>query len=224
VGHFALASESYCHFTSPIRRYPDLTVHRLLDAYLGGVFDTPKGLKKVPNTEELTVLGNECSTNERRAESAERELRLVLILRLLEAHVGEPFDGVVTGVANVGVFVQLDRFLVEGLLRFTGLPDDWWEVDTRLGSVIGERSGHRITIGDRLTVSIAKINVPARQIDLALERPLQKVKRKGGTRRSGDDRPQLRGGDSRSRQTMPGRGKGMRRPSRTSGSSRRKGR
>ncbi len=172
-GHYALASEQYCHFTSPIRRYPDLTVHRLLDRYLKGQLKGKSARAKVPTEAQLTELGEVCTSNEQRAESAERELRLVLVLRFLqEKHLGDEFDGVVTGVANVGVFVQLQRFLIDGLLRFEHLTDDWWEVDTTHGCVVGQRTGCRITIGDRLEVTISRIHIPTRQMELALAEPL----------------------------------------------------
>jgi ribonuclease R len=147
VGHYALASEHYCHFTSPIRRYPDLAIHRLIDLYLRDAFRKPNGVQQVPGEEELAELGSLCSANEQRAEAAERELKLVLVLRLLEKRLGDEFGGVVTGVANVGVFVQLERYLLEGLLRFEHLLDDWWEVDPTHGCVVGQRSGYRITVG-----------------------------------------------------------------------------
>ena len=81
----------------------------------------------------------------------------LLLLRLLEKHVGEVFDGIVTGVANVGVFVQLDRFLVDGLLRFTDLSNDWWEIDSSRGAVVGERSGCQIKVGDRMKVIVSRL-------------------------------------------------------------------
>ena len=177
IGHYALASTHYAHFTSPIRRYPDLTVHRLVDQYLEGVFDTPKGRAQAPSVADLTTLGKHCSTNERRAESAERELRLVHILRLLEDQVGDVFDGIVTGIANVGLFVQLQRFLVDGLLRYDGLPEDWWEVDADHGVVVGERTGKVIKLGDRLKVKVARISLPTRQIELALAQTIQRTDR-----------------------------------------------
>ncbi|UCC28981.1 MAG: RNB domain-containing ribonuclease, partial [Phycisphaerales bacterium] len=172
VGHYALASEHYCHFTSPIRRYPDLTIHRLIDLYVKDTFKKPAGVQRVPGEKELAELGSLCSANEQRAEAAERELKLVLVLRLLEKHLGGKFDGVVTGVANVGVFVQLERYLVEGLLRFEHLLDDWWELDSTHGCVVGQRSGYRITVGDRLDVVITRIHIPTRQMELALAEPL----------------------------------------------------
>jgi len=168
IGHFALASEHYTHFTSPIRRYPDLTIHRLLDAYFRGDFKQRERRDKLPTEAELTQLGSQCSSNERRAESAERELTLLTILRLLEKRVGDILSGVVVGVANVGVFVQIEHYLVEGLLRFENIRDDWWEVDVQRGRVIGQRTGRQIGIGERIEVQIARVNLPTRQMELAL--------------------------------------------------------
>ncbi|MCK4658940.1 MAG: ribonuclease R, partial [Phycisphaerae bacterium] len=177
VGHFALASKNYVHFTSPIRRYPDLTIHRLLNAYVRGELGKRKGRKQWPTVAVLEGLGDLCSTNERKAEDAERELKLVYILRLLEGRLGDSFEGVVTGVTNFGVFVQLPEYLVEGLLRFTDLPEDWWEVDADAGCVVGERTGHCITIGDRLAVTVAAVDIVTRKVDLALTKPLSGARR-----------------------------------------------
>ena len=168
-GHFALAGEHYLHFTSPIRRYPDLTIHRLLDEYLQGTLTRKRRRSaRVPSLDECQELGTHCSNRERRAETAERELKLVHILRLLERELGAEYEGVVTGVANFGVFVQLDGYLIDGLLRFEDLPNDWWEVDAAAGCVVGQRTGRRIKIGDRMRVVSARINLPARQLDLTL--------------------------------------------------------
>ena len=167
IGHFALASQAYSHFTSPIRRYPDLTVHRLLDRYLRGELD--HGVSPPPPSEpELMKLGKHCTMNEERAENAENELKLVLTLQMLEKHIGEEFDGIVTGIANMGLFVQLKRYLVDGLVRFDTLADDWWEIDDSRGCVVGQRSGRRITVGDRLRVVISRIHVPTRKMELGL--------------------------------------------------------
>jgi ribonuclease R len=166
VGHFALASEHYCHFTSPIRRYPDLTIHRLVEAYI-----RPNGDVETPDDQRLEKLGAHCSANERRAEAAERELVLVLTLRLLEKKMGDELTGVVTGVSNVGLFVQLEKYLIDGLLRFEHLSDDWWRVDPGRGSVVGQRSGTRIKVGDPLEVVVSRIHIPTRQLDLALAHP-----------------------------------------------------
>lgn len=179
IGHFALASVDYCHFTSPIRRYPDLTVHRLVDVLTRGKLEDAVKRGKVPSFEELEEIGAECSNNERRAEGAENELKLVLILRLLETKLGDIFEGTVTGLANVGVFVQLDHYLVEGLMRFDRLADDWWELDPSHGAVIGERSGKQITVGDRVKVRLAGIDIPQRRIELDPATPLGRKRAKG---------------------------------------------
>jgi len=168
VGHFALASEDYTHFTSPIRRYPDLTVHRLLEIYLRGGFKKHHRRTDVPTLDDCQDLGVHCSCNERRAEAAERELKLVYILRLLEQHMGNEYEGIVTGVTNFGVFVQLPEYLVDGLLRFSDLADDWWEVDSEAGCVIGQRTRRRLKLGDPVRVIIAAIDLANRELNLAL--------------------------------------------------------
>ena len=138
IGHFALASSAYSHFTSPIRRYADLTVHRSLSAYLeltkNGT-DRPKddGARKAiarelrdrpecPDQQELVRVGNACNHREEQATEAERDLRQFLVLQLLEKHLGESFPGIVTGVMNRGVFVRLDKYLAEGLCKAEDLP------------------------------------------------------------------------------------------------------
>ena len=162
IGHFALASDNYCHFTSPIRRYPDLTVHRLAAAVI------EKRDLPAQDPSALVKLGEHCSTTERRAEAAEQELITVLVLQLLATKIGEQFDAVVTGVANFGMFAQLPRLGVEGLVRMEDIGDDWWEVSARSGEIRGERTGKRFRIGDPLTVQIASVNVSARQLNLRL--------------------------------------------------------
>ena len=234
IGHYALASDDYCHFTSPIRRYPDLTVHRLIDLYLAGTLTkptkgAPRGRKKKkgrrqkptgdgaiavvpPSVEDLHQLGRHCGDRERRAESAGRELTQVYVLRLLEKHIGDVFDGVVTGVANIGVYVQLTRYLIDGLLRFQGLMDDWWEVDAARGAILGERSGARIAIGDRLRVVVSRINLSTRQMDLALADPLPSAgKKPRGARGAG--RKSGKTGRRAKAVRSPGRGKRRRAPS-----------
>ena len=179
VGHYALASENYCHFTSPIRRYADLTIHRLLDAYLeardraGG--EGGRKRKKaqvdpesVPSYEDLVQVGRHISFTERRADDAERELRQVKVLELLKNHVGDEFLGVVTGITNFGIFVQVQTYLVEGLIRYDNLMDDWWDVDAKGGYIRGQRTGKRIGIGDVVTVRVARVDLPRRELDLAV--------------------------------------------------------
>ena len=166
TGHFALASAHYCHFTSPIRRYADLTVHRMIAEYCRKRLDN----RPPEDMGELIALADHCSQASRRSEAAERELRQVLVLQLMVTKVGEGFDGVITGVTNFGMFVQMPRFNVEGLVRMEDLGDDWWEVDPRTGSIRGQRSGRVMRIGDVLAVRIAGVDVARRQLNLVLNR------------------------------------------------------
>ena len=165
VGHFALASDHYCHFTSPIRRYPDLTVHRLIAEYCRGRLQN----RPPEDVAELVAMGQHCTAAEHRAESAEKELRQVLVLQFLATKIGESFTGVITGVTNFGIFIQSPRFLVDGLIRLEDLGDDWWEVSAQMGHVRGQRSGRAYRIGDMLTVRIAGVDVARRQLNLMLE-------------------------------------------------------
>lgn len=177
VGHFALASEYYCHFTSPIRRYADLTVHRLLQTYLDQQQEHrgSRGHRKPKfdfsnhaDYSGLVELGRHISFTERRAEDAERELRQVKVLTLLQGKLGEVYDGVITGITNFGVFIQLQRWLVEGLIRFEHLADDWWEVNERTGEVRGQRTGSVLRMGDAVKVKVAKVDLPRRELDLGM--------------------------------------------------------
>jgi ribonuclease R len=175
IGHFALASEQYCHFTSPIRRYADLTVHRLLDAYFAATGSAKGGRKRgkinledVPSFEDLTTLGRHLSFTERRADDAERELRQVKVLELLQKRVGEEFQGVVTGITNFGIFIQIQTFLIDGLIRYENLMDDWWDVEEKIGQIRGQRSGTIIRIGDLVKVIVARVDLARRELDLAI--------------------------------------------------------
>jgi ribonuclease R len=175
IGHYALASQHYCHFTSPIRRYADLTIHRLLDQYLSS--GEKSGRRKghrfdgAPTEAQLVELGKQISFTERRADDAERELRKVKILELLAKHVGEDFAGVITGITNFGIFVQLTTWLVDGLIRYEDLLDDWWDVDERGGVIRGQRTGRRLRIGDTATVRIVRVDPARRELILSVILP-----------------------------------------------------
>jgi ribonuclease R len=181
VGHYALASEHYAHYTSPIRRYADLTVHRLLDAYFaareaaGGNMGKRRRkvvVEGVPTHDELVEVGRHISFTERRAEDAERELRQVKLLELMSKHIGEEFTGVVTGITNFGVFVQIQTYLLDGLIRYENLMDDWWDVDVASGSIRGQRTGQKITIGDVCKVIVARVDTARRELDLSISEVL----------------------------------------------------
>jgi ribonuclease R len=172
IGHYALASQHYCHFTSPIRRYADLTIHRLLDQYIAlagrGARRKNVVLHDTPTNDELIEIGKRLSFTERRAEDAERELRQVKVLELLQRQIGEEFPGVITGITNFGVFIQLTNWLIDGLIRYEELMDDWWDVDERGGVVRGQRTGRRIQIGDTAAVRIVKVDIPRRELGLSI--------------------------------------------------------
>ncbi len=159
VGHYALASDDYCHFTSPIRRYPDLQVHRQLAALLEG--RKPKG-----QHDELVALAEHCTRTERRAEAAERELVKVKLLTFLEGRVGEAFHAVVIGVEDFGLFCRLVELPVEGLVHVTSLADDYYYLEGETHTLIGRRSGRRHRLGDRVEVRVARVDVDRRELDL----------------------------------------------------------
>lgn len=200
VGHFALASDAYAHFTSPIRRYPDLTVHRALAEYLKHTANgskppaTDADRKKLgekmmdspncPNFETLEKIGKACSITEENASAAEQNLRSFLVLQLLEGHVGEQYQAIVTGVSNGGVFVKLDKYLIDGMIKSADLPPGKegrvgaWRLDQRTGALVNQASGRSFQGGDRLVVTIAKVDLALRQMDLVVSDPSSRDKGK----------------------------------------------
>jgi ribonuclease R len=160
-GHYALASKCYCHFTSPIRRYPDLTIHRLIEALL---------CKRKPRlkVDDLIVLGQHCSERERRAESAERELIKFKLLHYLEERIGEEMDAVITGVQSFGLFVQGVELPAEGLVHTESLTDDYYHFDRTTHTLSGHRSGNIFRLGDVLRVVVARVDLDRRELDFRL--------------------------------------------------------
>jgi ribonuclease R len=159
VGHFGLAYESYTHFTSPIRRYPDLLVHRAIKAVLNGKEYSPG------NWHEL---GAHCSQTERRADDASRDVESWLKCYYMQDKIGEDFDGVISGVTGFGLFVALDGIYVEGLVHISELPSDYFHFDAAKHMLLGERSGRRYRLGDRIRVKLVRVDLEASKIDFVL--------------------------------------------------------
>ena len=181
MGHFALASTHYCHFTSPIRRYADLLVHRVLEFYLQNNTETAKHQAA---TQDLTEIGKQITFTEQRAEDAERELKTVLILQLLSKKINQELDCIVTGLTNFGVFVQCKKFGIEGLIRMNDLGPDLWQYDDKTQSIVGQNSCSNIRMGQSLKVKIVSVNIPARQLNLSpVELLTKKTRQKTENRR-----------------------------------------
>jgi ribonuclease R len=157
-GHYALASDNYCHFTSPIRRYPDLTVHRLLGQWL-------RTGRAGSDENELAALGEHCSKTERRAEIAERELIKLKLLTFLEERIGMELEVIVTGVADYGFFGQAEQLPVEGLVHISTLTDDYYYYEETSHSLTGRRTGRRFRLGDKVWVKVVRVDVQRRQLD-----------------------------------------------------------
>lgn len=193
IGHFALASGAYSHFTSPIRRYPDLTVHRALAEFLK---ETDNGAHRpttdrerhqiggrlrprLPDEPTLVEVGKHCSQTEENAAGAERELRQFLVLQLLAEKIGEEFSGVITGVVPRGVFVQIDKYLADGMIKREDLPGDVtrsnkppnWQVDQRTGALVDANSGRSFNMGDMIKVTISSVDLSKRQLELLIADP-----------------------------------------------------
>ncbi|GAB2659187.1 ribonuclease R [Arenimonas aestuarii] len=179
LGHFGLALDAYSHFTSPIRRYPDLLLHRAIKHLLesGG----PDGFHY--SAKEMASLSVHCSERERRADEVEREVDERYRSAWMEKHVGDEFDGVVSGVTNFGLFVELAGSKVNGLVHVTQLPHDYFHFDPLRRSLSGERTGLRFRLGDPVRVLVLKASVEDKRIDFRLVVPegAPKKKKKAGS-------------------------------------------
>lgn len=163
-GHFGLALEAYAHFTSPIRRYPDLLVHRAIKHALSG-----KPLDKFTyNAREMAALALQCSERERRADEAEREVDERYRAAWMEKHVGGQFDGVISGVTSFGLFVELADSKVQGLVHVTQLPQDYYKFDATRKTLTGERRGSSYRLGDQVRILVLKASMEERKIDFRL--------------------------------------------------------
>lgn len=192
IGHFGLAYDAYAHFTSPIRRYPDLLTHRAIKAILAGKRYEPKGIEisglnsNISNavrkqqlkdkaagihktdTTIWDALGVHCSANERRADEASRDVEAWLKCYFIRDKLGEEFTGTISGVTTFGIFVQLDSLFIEGLVHVTDLGADYFQYDDARHELRGERTGKRYQLTDRVTVQVSRVDLEARKIDLRL--------------------------------------------------------
>ena len=166
TSHFALGLEHYAHFTSPIRRYPDLIVHRLLDLFFQGQLKS-KNVKASWN-EKITDWAKHCCTTEKRAQEAEREIIKLKLLRHMEEHADKIMEGIITGVQEYGLFVQIDEFQLDGLVHIRTLTDDFYELDKKKLSLIGSRNGKVYSFGDVVNVKITKIDLLKREVDFVI--------------------------------------------------------
>jgi len=160
VGHFGLAYESYTHFTSPIRRYPDLLVHRAIKAVLHGKTYQPGDWKQ---------LGIHCSITERRADEATRDVESWLKCYYMQDKINECFDGTVSGVTGFGIFVALDDIYIEGLVHVSDLGSDYFHFNAQKHLLQGERTGMRFRLGDRVRIKVVRVDLQGTKIDFVLE-------------------------------------------------------
>ena len=161
AGHFGLGYEAYAHFTSPIRRYPDLLVHRAIKAVL-------KGSQYKPS-EKWEALGVHCSQNERRADDATRDVEAWLKCFYMRDHLGNVYDGTISSVTGFGLFITLDDLFVEGLVHVSELGSDYFHFDATKHQMLGEHSGKRYRLGDRVRVQVVRVDMESTKIDFVLE-------------------------------------------------------
>ena len=237
-GHFGLAYKAYSHFTSPIRRYPDLLVHRAI-RYLvrsgdGGnqIVGGPGLAKKIAGigggrkdklrqqwlpytTAQMVALGEHCSLAERRADDATRDVERWLKCQYMQQHLGDEFTGVVSGVASFGLFVQLGDLFIEGMVHVASLDSDYYHFDAVHHALVGEASGQRFSLGDAVKVQVAAVNIEDRKVDLML---IEKIA--GSKNQKKSVRDQLASGKipaATGRGKKPGRRRGGRGGSRGAG-------
>lgn len=221
AGHFGLNYPAYTHFTSPIRRYPDLLVHRGIRRVIrsgrrGEGVARVRGAERIPaarifpyDFSAMVAIGDHCSMSERRADDATRDVEAWLKCEYLRERVGEEFEGVISAVTSFGLFVELRDLYIEGLVHVTALPGDYYHFDAARQRLLGERSGRSFQLGGAVRVQVARVDLDDKKIDLELvaERPRRGRPRQagpGGTR-SGRDGAKRRGGAAESRRRSKGR-------------------
>lgn len=203
IGHFGLALPAYAHFTSPIRRYPDLTLHRTLKYLIAKEHGnpphrwTPTG-GYLYEEEQLDALGAQCSMTERRADDATRDVASWLKCEFMQDHVGDEFTATIANVTGFGFFARLDEIMIEGLVHISSLQNDYYQYDQARQTLRGEHTGKRYRIGDKVQVKVAAVHLDDRQIDLVLVENGKPVAngRKGAGKKSKNAKP---AGQSRTR-------------------------
>lgn len=219
-GHFGLHYPAYAHFTSPIRRYPDLLVHRGIRRVIraqkkGRGVKRVRGAKPIPmksifpyDVQAIATYGEHCSMAERRADDATREVNAWLKCEYLQDHVGDEFGGVVAAVTSFGLFVELEDLYIEGLVHITALPSDYYNFDASHQRLVGERSGRSFALGSRVRVQVARVDLDDKKIDLELIDSQPPRKAKGGAKKSsGTGNKAGKGGAGRGAQKKGGDGR-----------------
>ena len=215
-GHFGLHYPAYAHFTSPIRRYPDLLVHRGIRRVIRSDMPSKRVLREdappIPQERifpygfaDMLVLGEQCSLTERRADDATREVDAWLKCEFLQDHVGDSFEGVVAAVTGFGLFVELSDLYIEGLVHISALPADYYHFDQARQRLTGERSGRTFRLGDEVTVQVARVDLDEKKIDLELldarsrkGKVPEQPARRGGRKSGGKKKDRARKGPARS--------------------------
>ena len=205
IGHFGLALKDYAHFTSPIRRYPDLLVHRAIKHWIR----QESGAGFAYDLAQMSALGESCSRYERRAEDATRDAADWLKCEFLQKHIGNQYSGIVTAVTNFGLFVQLDDLLIDGLVHVTALKRDYYHFDPAHHRLVGELTGRQYQLGDQLRVEVVRVDMEERKIDFDLvaepgDKAVAKTRRKGKKKKAGKTR-------GKKARTEAGKGKRARR-------------
>ena len=198
-GHFGLSLDEYAHFTSPIRRYPDLLVHRAITHCEEG--GKPSNYNYSP--EDMLQLGEHCSVTERRADDAVRDVMDWLKCEYIQDHIGETYEGVITTVTGFGLFVELADIYVEGLVHITSLSKDYYRFDPVSHSLTGERSGKTYSLGGKITVQVAAVNLDERKIDF---QPVESVSTRSSSGSTGKKAAKKKI-SAKSKKKTPGKGK-----------------
>lgn len=188
IGHFGLALSEYAHFTSPIRRYPDLTLHRsikyLLAKEQGAKRKTTDGGGYHYSLDEMDLLGDHCSQTERRADEATRDVADWLKCEFMQDQVGNEFSGVISSVTGFGLFVRLDDLFIDGLVHISNLANDYYQFDVAKQRLIGENSGMVYRLGDKVNIRVVAVSLEQRQLDFALIGSERQPRRVGKTQKN----------------------------------------